>query len=67
MVYEQPPELWNYFLVNHELSGIDWRQSEDGKTYRMMIKRKGKHPGLQGVFYVFPECKLDRLASRLTT
>lgn len=66
-MYEQTPELWNYFLIKHEVSGIEWHQSEDGKTYKMVIKRQGKHPGLQAVFYVFPERKLRCPVSWLTT
>ena len=47
--------------MNSELYGLDWRQDEGSGAYRMVIKRKDKHPGLQGVFYAFPERRLTSL------
>lgn len=56
-MYTQPnPELWQYFIFDEEAVGIDWRKVE-GTTdaYRLVMVRKDKHPGNQGIFYTFPD------------
>ncbi|KAI3319504.1 nonribosomal peptide synthetase [Xylariaceae sp. AK1471] len=56
-VYLQPdPKLWQYFIINSEDFGADWRkiQGED-EVYQLVCVRKDKHPGLQGFFYTFPD------------
>ncbi|KAI0203901.1 hypothetical protein F4808DRAFT_449012 [Astrocystis sublimbata] len=46
------PELWQYFLVNSELIGIDWRLVDGyDDVYRLVFVRQGVHPGLQTCFY----------------
>ncbi|KAI8626516.1 nonribosomal peptide synthetase [Xylariaceae sp. FL1651] len=56
-VYLQPdPKLWQYFIINSEQFGADWRKLEgEEDVYRLVSVRKDKHPGLQGFFYTFPE------------
>ncbi|KAI1858540.1 uncharacterized protein JN550_012587 [Neoarthrinium moseri] len=52
-VYYQPRlELWQYFIVNPDLLGAEWREV-DG-SFELVVTRKEKHPGLQGFFYTFP-------------
>ncbi|KAH8199405.1 hypothetical protein TruAng_006449 [Truncatella angustata] len=56
-IYSQPdPKLWQYFHFASEMGGFDWRkQPGDDNIYQLFVKRKDRHPGLQGVFYTFPE------------
>ncbi|KAI0383712.1 acetyl-CoA synthetase-like protein [Hypomontagnella monticulosa] len=56
-VYFQPnQELWQYFVFDSDRGGLDFRQSPDDKdAYRLFVKRKDRHPGIQGVFYTFPD------------
>lgn len=55
-LYAQPrPELWNYFIFNSEQFGCEWHKIGDGDTSELVIVRQDKNPGLQGVFYTFPE------------
>ncbi|KAL2115272.1 hypothetical protein VTJ04DRAFT_10935 [Mycothermus thermophilus] len=57
-VYWQPdPKLWQWFIYNPDLFGCEWRPSGDQDTYEMVIKRKGKEPGFQGIFYTFPNAQ----------
>ncbi|RYP91175.1 hypothetical protein DL770_002704 [Monosporascus sp. CRB-9-2] len=50
------PEIWQYFIINPEVFGCDWRPDEGGDgAYRLVIKRQGEKPGLQGFFYTFPD------------
>ena len=57
-LYWQPnPELWQYFIFNSDMFGIDWRKVEDEHAFEMVIKRKDKDPGCQGFFYTFPNAK----------
>ncbi|RYC63917.1 hypothetical protein CHU98_g2299 [Xylaria longipes] len=54
-LYFQPrPDLWQYFIINRELFGVDWRKA-DGDACELIIVRKDKKPGLQGFFYTFPD------------
>lgn len=56
MYFQPNPELWQYFIFNSDIIGADWRKAEGTEdVYRLVIVRKDKHPGLQGVFYTFPE------------
>ncbi|KAI1108654.1 nonribosomal peptide synthetase [Nemania sp. NC0429] len=56
-IYTQPdPKLWQYFIINSEEFGADWRKFDgEDDVYRLVVVRKDKHPGLQGVFYTFPD------------
>ncbi|KAI1419426.1 hypothetical protein F5Y12DRAFT_778076 [Xylaria sp. FL1777] len=56
-VYLQPdPRLWQYFIINSEDFGADWRKVEgESDVYRLVCVRKDRDPGLQGFFYTFPE------------
>ncbi|KAI0908321.1 hypothetical protein F4823DRAFT_563991 [Ustulina deusta] len=56
-VYLQPdPKLWQYFIINSEDFGADWRKVEDETdVYQLVCVRKDKDPGLQGFFYTFPD------------
>ncbi|ROV98684.1 hypothetical protein VMCG_06712 [Cytospora schulzeri] len=51
--------LWQYFLYNPDLMGCEFRKHGDEDIYEMVIIRKKEsqhpHPGLQGIFYTFPE------------
>ncbi|KAI0442900.1 hypothetical protein F4803DRAFT_517210 [Xylaria telfairii] len=50
------PKLWQWFIINSEDFGADWRKAEgEDDVYRLVSVRQGKHPGLQGFFYTFPE------------
>ncbi|KAI1801790.1 acetyl-CoA synthetase-like protein [Daldinia bambusicola] len=49
-------ELWQWFIFNSDLIGADWRRVEGNEeVYQLVIVRKDKYPGLQGIFYTFPE------------
>ncbi|KAI1267029.1 nonribosomal peptide synthetase [Xylariaceae sp. FL1019] len=56
-LYMQPnPKLWQWFIFNDEQFGADWRKVEgDDDVYRLVSIRKAKHPGIQGLFYTFPD------------
>lgn len=56
-IYLQPDrKLWQYFIINSEDFGADWRKVEsEDDVYQLVIVRKNKEPGLQGFFYTFPE------------
>lgn len=53
--YQKNPELWQYFIINSELFGVEWRETGDKDVYEQVIVRKDKNPGLQGFFYTFPD------------
>ncbi|CAJ2512511.1 Uu.00g055260.m01.CDS01 [Anthostomella pinea] len=57
--YWQPnPDLWQYFVFNSDIFGADWRKMEgEDDVYQLVIVRKNQHPGLQGLFYTFPDDK----------
>ncbi|KAM0256172.1 hypothetical protein ACHAQJ_005151 [Trichoderma viride] len=57
-LYHQPnPELWQYFVFDHELVGAEWRPvAWEEDIYELVIRRKDrKDPGLQIPFYTFPD------------
>ncbi|KAI1206023.1 acetyl-CoA synthetase-like protein [Annulohypoxylon truncatum] len=56
-MFTQPnPELWQYFIFDEEAIGADWRKVDGTEdVYRLVMVRKDKHPGLQGIFYTFPD------------
>lgn len=42
--------------INSEEFGADWRKFEgEDDVYQLVVVRKDKHPGLQGIFFTFPE------------
>ncbi|KAI0508961.1 hypothetical protein F5B22DRAFT_638347 [Xylaria bambusicola] len=50
------PELWQYFIINSDLFGCEWRKIDENDTVcELVVVRKDKHPGMQGFFYTFPE------------
>lgn len=55
--WQTKPALWQYFVFNAEVMGIDWRKvGVDGDdTYEQVIVRKAEQPGLQGIFYTYPD------------
>ncbi|KAK1998808.1 male sterility protein [Colletotrichum falcatum] len=49
-------ELWQYFIFNEEVSGLEFRKSTaDDNVYEMVVTRKSRHFPVQGVFYTFPD------------
>ncbi|TIC99604.1 Non-canonical non-ribosomal peptide synthetase FUB8 [Colletotrichum higginsianum] len=56
LYYQKNSELWQYFIYNEELSGLEFRKatSEDN-VYEMVITRKSTQLPTQGVFYTFPD------------
>ncbi|MBE3041196.1 SDR family oxidoreductase [Candidatus Bathyarchaeota archaeon] len=56
-IYWQPSRrIWQWFLINSDIFGCDWRRSEvDDDAYELVVVRKGEDPGLQGFFYTFLE------------
>ncbi|KAK3338121.1 LOW QUALITY PROTEIN: male sterility protein-domain-containing protein, partial [Neurospora tetraspora] len=57
LYWQYDPKLWRYFNFDTELFGIDWRPHDGDSSYELVIIRKDKNPGLQGVFYTFPDAK----------
>ncbi|KAI1775877.1 acetyl-CoA synthetase-like protein [Hypoxylon cercidicola] len=56
MQFQLNRNLWQYFIINSELIGADWRKVEGTEdVYKLVIVRKDKHPGFQGIFYTFPD------------
>ncbi|KAK6082367.1 nonribosomal peptide synthetase [Seiridium cupressi] len=53
--YQQNLELWQYFIINSELMGADWRKTDEEDVFEQVIVRQDKNPGLQGFFYTFPD------------
>ncbi|KAJ0123869.1 nonribosomal peptide synthetase [Diaporthe amygdali] len=53
------PALWQYFIYNPEAMGCEFRKQGDEEVYEMVVVRQKQnqhpHPGLQGIFYTFPE------------
>ncbi|KAK7991360.1 Non-canonical non-ribosomal peptide synthetase FUB8 [Apiospora saccharicola] len=60
LYFQTRPELWQYFVINSDLFGCDWRAA-GGNVYELVVVRKDKHPGLQGFFYTFPD--LDEVST----
>ncbi|KAI3400709.1 hypothetical protein diail_1918 [Diaporthe ilicicola] len=61
------PTMWQYFAYIPEAMGCEFRkQAVDEDVYEMVIVRQKQnqhpHPGLQGIFYTFPE--LDEWSTR---
>ncbi|KAI2625808.1 acetyl-CoA synthetase-like protein [Hypoxylon sp. NC1633] len=56
-IYAQSnPELWQYFVINSDLFGVEWRKAEaEDDLYRLVFVRQSKHPGFQSCFYTFPD------------
>ncbi|KAI2602180.1 acetyl-CoA synthetase-like protein [Hypoxylon sp. NC1633] len=49
-------DLWQWFAFDSKLGGLDWRKVEGSDdAYQLFIVRKDKHPGIQGIFYTFPD------------
>ncbi|KAH8652129.1 hypothetical protein BX600DRAFT_386479 [Xylariales sp. PMI_506] len=55
MYYQTNRKLWQYFVFNADIFGIDWRQVDADGVRELVIVRKHKQPGIQGIFYTFPE------------
>lgn len=55
------PDLWQYHHYNPDVMGSEFRKrpGEDDVYELIVIRQKQheKHPGLQGIFYTFPELK----------
>ncbi|KAL1863038.1 putative NRPS-like protein biosynthetic cluster [Diaporthe australafricana] len=53
------PTMWQYFAYNPEVMGCEFRKHGDDEVYEMVVVRQKQnqhpHPGLQGIFYTFPE------------
>ncbi|KAK7417869.1 hypothetical protein QQX98_004344 [Neonectria punicea] len=56
LYHQSNPELWQYFIINSEIMGADWRPIEWEKgVYELVVSRKDpQDPGQQTVFYTFP-------------
>ncbi|KAI1432912.1 hypothetical protein GGR50DRAFT_696631 [Xylaria sp. CBS 124048] len=48
------PKLWQYFLIDSEDFGVDWRKVDEN-VYRLVCIRREKSQGMQGFFYTFPD------------
>ncbi|KAH8193913.1 hypothetical protein TruAng_011919 [Truncatella angustata] len=48
------PELWQYFIINSDLMGADWRKTDEEDVYEQVVIRQDEKPGVQGFFYTFP-------------
>lgn len=54
--YQKNSALWQYFIYNEELSGVEFRKATtDEDVYEMVITRKSKQIPIQGIFYTFPD------------
>lgn len=51
------PELWSYFHINPDETGVEWRPQpgEDGVFELVLVKKDGCFHVNQSVFYIFPE------------
>lgn len=56
---KKDPMLWQYFHYNKDLLGCEFRKygGEEDVYEMVMVRQKEnlKHPGLQGIFYTFPD------------
>lgn len=52
--YQPNPDLWQYFVINSDIMGADWRMTDEEDVYEQVIVRQNKDPGAQGFFYTFP-------------
>ncbi|EON98455.1 putative l-aminoadipate-semialdehyde dehydrogenase protein [Phaeoacremonium minimum UCRPA7] len=49
-------ENWRYFIFDKDYGGNDFRRLPgDEDIYKHFFKRQAKHPGLQGIFWTFPD------------
>ncbi|KAL0937767.1 nonribosomal peptide synthetase [Colletotrichum truncatum] len=59
--FQKNLDLWQWFIVDSERMGIDWRPAsgEDEGVYEQVIVRKDKdtEDPFQGIFYTFPDAK----------
>ncbi|KAK2059819.1 male sterility protein [Colletotrichum caudatum] len=56
--HQKNRDLWQYFIYNEELFGIEFRKAAtDNDSYEMVITRNSRQFPLQGVFYTFPDRK----------
>ncbi|KAI1106718.1 acetyl-CoA synthetase-like protein [Jackrogersella minutella] len=55
LYFQSKTELWQYFVFEPELGGCEFRPTSEANTYQLFVKRIGSHPGIQGIFYTFPE------------
>ncbi|KAM0262799.1 hypothetical protein ACHAQJ_001593 [Trichoderma viride] len=54
--FQQDPELWQWFIINAEEMGAEFRLVADDDIYEMFIVRKDPKEALrQPLFYTFPE------------
>lgn len=53
------PSMWQYFIYLPDIMGCEFRKQGDEEVYEMVFVRQKQnqhpHPGLQGIFYTFPE------------
>ncbi|KAI0809655.1 hypothetical protein GGR55DRAFT_689386 [Xylaria sp. FL0064] len=50
------PELWQYFLIDSDTIGIDWRLLDGyDDVYKLVFARQSTHAGLQTCFYALPD------------
>ncbi|KAM0297090.1 hypothetical protein HYE67_011378 [Fusarium culmorum] len=55
-LYSSPdPKLWQYFVFDSEMMGIDWRPCGENLYEFVVCRKDPSDPGNQAVFYVFPE------------
>ncbi|KZL86090.1 male sterility protein [Colletotrichum incanum] len=56
LYHQKNSELWQYFIFNEELSGIEFRKTTtEDDVYEMVITRKSRQIPVQGIFYTFPD------------
>ncbi|OTA63356.1 nonribosomal peptide synthetase, partial [Hypoxylon sp. EC38] len=56
MYFQSNYEMWQYFILNSDVIGADWRKVEGPEeAYHLVMVRKGEHPSFQGIFYTFPD------------
>jgi hypothetical protein len=41
--------------MDSEAFGVEWRETDEEDVFKFVYVRKDKYPGIQGVFYTFPE------------
>ncbi|KAJ0160206.1 hypothetical protein CTA2_8379 [Colletotrichum tanaceti] len=56
LYHQKNSALWQYFIYNEELSGLEFRKAtSDDNVYEMVVTRKSTQIPNQGVFYTFPD------------
>lgn len=49
-------DSWQYFIINTDVLGCQWRKVDgEEDVFEQVIVRKAEDPGLQSVFYAFPD------------